>query len=171
MRQFGKAWNTQNAGKMGPTPIETNTISGYPTINKRSLHRGTERFMCQQGTVQYPPTRPIFTQYASGGCVPVCAAEISPPRQVRWIYLMHAHGGNPPIDLTYYIHNPAHVHVCLMVYDHCSSQFAVLTYQEDWFKAMDPNNVIPDANTMLIYGPHTVMAITRKAMIAVDFEN
>ena len=125
--------------------------------------------MFRQGYRNLPPARPLFTRYASGGCVPICAAEISPAGEVRWIYMIHAHGGNNPLNVAAMAFRPREVYVCMVISNaDGTSLWAAENLQDTFFEALDPGNVIPNANAMLIYGNHTTLVITRKAMVAVE---
>jgi len=129
---------------------------------------GENHVMFQRGEKHFPPARPLFTQNAAGGCVPICAAELTPAGEVKWIYLIHAHGGNNPRDVAAWAFNPSHVYVCMMVYSEEASLWGATNLQDTFFEALDPGNAIPDANATLIYGPHKSLVITRKAMVAVE---
>jgi len=166
MNAFGRILNTAGLNQGGLMPLEANPPLNYPTVNPLSMRNAQERLMFQQGLIQNPPVQPIFTQHASGGCVPICAAEITPPRTVNWIYLMHGHGGNMPLNVAAAV--PANVYVCMLVYSGASSLWAAQNLQGQYFQALDPGNIIPNANALLIFGNHTKLAISRQAMIAVD---
>jgi hypothetical protein len=56
----------------------------------------------------------------------------------------------------------------MMVHSGASSWWGAQNMQVTYFAALDPTNVIPNANALLIYGPHTTLAITRQARIAVE---
>ena len=168
MNAFGRILNTAGLNQGGLMRLEAAPPVAYPTMSPNSLVNALEMFMFQQGAIAQPPTRPIFTQHAAGGCVPICAAEITPPRTVDWIYLMHGHGGNNPLNVAAAAVNPANVYVCMLVYSGASGFWAAQNLQGAFFAALDPGNVIPNANALLIYGNHTKLAITRQAMIAVD---
>ena len=150
--------------------IEAFPLLTYPTTGGRALVNAREMFMHQQGAIDHPPVRAIFTKHASGGCVPICAAEITQvghTRTVNWIYLMHGHYANYPVNIAAHAANPANVYVCMLVYNLHHSFYAAANMQDTYFNSLDPNGVIPDANALLIYGDHTALAITTQAMIAV----
>jgi hypothetical protein len=168
MNGFGRVVDTSDFQRGGLMDLEGAPPTTYPSISPQSFHNPLEMFMHQRGEFQMPPDSLTFTLSASGGCVPICAAEITPPRTVEWIYLMHAHGGNNPKNVSVYAENPENVYVCMMVYSGASSLWAAQYMQDAFFAALDPSNVIPNANALLIYGPHTTLAITRQARIAVE---
>jgi hypothetical protein len=169
MNAFGRILNTTaGLAQGGLLPLEAAPPLTYPSISPHSMRNAHEMLMYQQGLINNPPARPIFTLHASGGCVPICAAEIAPPRTVTSIYLMHAHWGNNPVNVAAVAANPANVYVCMLVYSGASSLWGAINLQDTFFQALDPGNVIPNANALLIYGNHTTLAITRQAMIAVD---
>ncbi|HRD50766.1 MAG: hypothetical protein JNK95_09770 [Candidatus Competibacter sp.] len=168
MNAFGRILNTAGLAQGGLLQLEAAPPLTYPSISPNSMRNAQEMFMFQQGLINNPPARPIYTLHASGGCVPICAAEITPPRTVNWIYLMHAHGGNDPLNVAAAAANPANVYVCMLVYSGASSLWAAQNCQGTFFTALDPANAIPNANALLIYGAHTTLVISRQAMIAVD---
>lgn len=168
MRQFGRTLDTTGLAPGGLIQLEGPHQLKYPTISPQSMVNANEKMMFQQGAINNPPVRPIFTQNASGGCIPVCAAEISAGRKVDWIYLMHQHGGNNPLNIAAAATNPNNVYVCLMVFSGASSLWAAENMQDSIFEALDPNDDIPQANALLIFGNHTRLVITRQAMVAVD---
>lgn len=167
MRAFGRILDTTGMPYGGPMQLEGAPILHRPTISPHSMVNEQQRPMFQQGVIQNPPVTIQSTYDASGGCVPICAAEITPVRNVRWTYLMHGHGGNMPHDVVVGAFNPLDVYVCMMVYSVASSLYAAQEFQSSYFEALDPNNVIPNANALLIYGDHTSLVISRQAMIAV----
>jgi hypothetical protein len=168
MNAFGRVVDTSNFQRGGLMDLEGAPTATYPSISPQSLHSALEMLMYQRGMQQMPPDSLIYTLNASGGCVPICAAEITPPRTVEWIYLMHAHGGNNPRNVSVFAENPENVFVCMMVHSGASSWWGAQNMQDAYFTALDPTNVIPNANALLIYGPHTTLAITRQARIAVE---
>ena len=172
MNAFGRILNTVGLNQGGLMPLEGNPPFRYPTVRPHTIRNGVnlglEMMMFQTGAIAMPPIRPIWTRYASGGCVPICAAEITPARVVLWTYLMHGHGGNMPVNVAAAAANPADVYVCMMVYSGASSFYAAQNFQDDYFAALDPGNAIPNANALLIYGDHTQLVITKQAMIAVE---
>lgn len=170
MRSFGRQLTANGLPRGGPMPIEAMPLPRYPTISPASITNALEMPMRQRGAIHAPPTRPIFTQSASGGCVPVCACGITPPRTVDWIYLMHGHGGNPPLNVTTQPTNPQHIYICMMVYSGASSVYAATEFQGYYFEALDPNDVIPANNALLIFGDYTKLVITRQGMVAVNIE-
>jgi hypothetical protein len=168
MRSFGRVIDTTGFQRGGLMDLEGAPPATYPSINPLSLHNALEMFMNQRGEQQLPPDSLIYTRSAAGGCVPICAAEITAPRTVEWIYLMHAHGGNNPRNVSVWAEDLQNVYVCMMVYSGAAGWWGAQHMQSTFFEALDPTNVIPDANALLIYGPHTSLAITRQARIAVD---
>jgi hypothetical protein len=117
---------------------------------------------------------PIWTKDASGGCVPICAAEVTPGgvRTVQWIYLFHGYGTNLGLDLTRYMTTAANVYVAFLVYSGrgplwTTSYHIATTGQGDYFRALDPNDRIPNANALLIYGDFTSLGITPNPNIGV----
>ena len=170
MRQFGRKIVTSGAQPGGLLPIEATMAQGYPSINVRSLLNARELRMHQLGVVSRPPAQILGTQYASAGCVPICAAEITPPRTVDWIYLIHGHQPNFPQDLAAIAANPANVYVCMLGSSEGHGEWWAEHALGIYFQHLDPGDRIPNNNALLIYGPQTQVVITRQAVLAVSIE-
>jgi hypothetical protein len=171
MRKFGRVLETAalERGAMMSLAGEVAGLETYPSIGAENLTGALEMFMNNRGDPQWPPDGYIFTTNATGGCIPICAAEITPEGTVEWIYLMHSHGGNDPINVSACAENLENVYVCIMVStEDGSSLWGANNSSERLFEVLDPQNVIPDKNALLIYGPHKALVISKLAQIAVD---
>jgi len=138
---FGRILNVAGAvtPRGGPVPINLPGYPAvYPSIAPESIQNGVEYFMFQTGIIYTPPTVPLFTRLAAGGCVPICACEINAAGQVLWTYLMHGHGGNNPLNVAGVAGNVANVFICMSVYSGASSFWAAQNMQGTFFSALDP---------------------------------
>jgi hypothetical protein len=151
-----------------PVPINT-----YPELNLNGQANLVERGMYVTdrnplGDVQQPPQHPIWTNLATGGCVPICAAELTTaPRAVRWIYLFHGYGDNEGRNIATNAANVNNVYVAFVVDSSKASYDNATTGQGSYFRALDPNDRIPTANALLIYGDHNSLGISVNANLGV----
>jgi hypothetical protein len=153
-------------------------INAYPVLDLNGQANLVNRGMGQQGDAtplgdfQTPPQGAIWTTSASGGCLPVCAAEVTPgaQRTVRWIYLFHGYGGNLGRNLAAQATNLNHVYAAFMLYSERNGLWSPdnsFIGKDDFFAALDPNDRIPNNNALLIYGDFVSLAITPNAHIGV----
>ncbi len=170
---FGRVLNVAGglAARGGPVPINLPGYPAvYPSISPQSLINAQEYSMFQTPLTHQPPAVPLFTRLASGGCVPICACEINAAGQVLWTYLVHAHGFNYPINVVANALNPMHVFICMNVYSGTHSPWSALNQQGPFFAALDPMNVIPNVNALLIYSDHTDLVLTKQGRVAVSIQ-
>ncbi|OHX37404.1 hypothetical protein BJL95_02455 [Methylomonas sp. LWB] len=113
--------------------------------------------------------RALWTCWATGGCVPVAAAEVDPgfPRKVRWISLTHCTGGNLPSTLTQGATNWARVYVIFVVNSGSHSGHNVEMHVEAYIDALPGKDQIPPNNIFVVYGPHASLAISPTGLVGV----
>jgi hypothetical protein len=166
-------------GVGGAVNIESPPPQGLlPHCNLNHVQYAIQRKMRIQGDLDpgefeiAPVQNAIWTNEASGGCLPICAAEIhfdtQNMRHVMWTYLFHGFGTNYGLDITKSASNPKNIYVVFM----CNSaQFHGLDRCfagiDPYMEVLDPQNVIPDQNATLIYAPSESLAITHDAKIGV----
>jgi hypothetical protein len=173
MRKFGRVLDTTAStferGAMLSLDGDVERLETSPSISDANLVGAHEMFMQSRGELEWSPEGSIYTRNATGGCIPICAAEITPGGEVKWIYLVHTHGGNDPMNLSASADEPENVYVCIMVStEDGSSLWGAKNSSERLFKVLDPRDVIPDENALLIYGAHKDLLISKEAKIAVD---
>jgi hypothetical protein len=152
----------------GPHRIEDPPPQGnLPHINLNHNPAVVKRGMGSPGTIETPPLRNSFwTNDASGGCVPICAAEIDSSvqnvRTVRWLYLVHGTSMNLGLDITARATNPDNIYVVFL----CNSE-TILSLDQAltreipvYMPHLDPGNRIDNQHAMLIYAPSRSLAIT-----------
>lgn len=176
MDGFGRVLDTTNLPQGGLIDLESQPpFAAYPSIdhNHAALQNALPMSMNDQMLEPlYTPTNAIYTELATGGCVPICAAEITPaqgtsPRTVRWIYLLHATGRNLPKNVSVWAEELDHVYVCMMVHSGASASLqTAAAVQSEYFARLDPTHAIPNANALLIYGTQSSLVITQTAQIA-----
>jgi len=170
---FGRVLNVAGglAPRGGPVPINLPGYPAvYPSIAPESLANAQEYSMFQSPPIHQPPVVPIFTRLATGGCVPICACEINAAGQVLWTYLVHAHGVNYPINVAAAAVNPVDVYICMNIYSTTHSLWAARHQQGGFFATLDPMNVIPNANALLIYSDHSELVLTKQGRVAISIE-
>ena len=145
MNDFGRLLDTTagNFARGAPLAIEgPDPINTYPVLNLDGQPHLVERQMFQAGAVENPPQHAHWTNAAAGGCVPICATEVAPgfPRQVRWLYLFHGHGGNMGINIAAGATNPQHVYVAFLLYAPRNGIWEnySFTARNEFFHALDP---------------------------------
>ncbi len=176
MRAFGRV--IRNGDGMAPLAPPV-AIEGAPAINQVPVldldgRAGlTELSMFVQGAIAPPGNASLWTINASGGCVPIVAAEIVPGavRTVSWTYLIHATGVNLPLSLDGHIGTAANVYVVILGNSGTHSEWAAESGQGAYLDALDPNNRIPNANAVAIWAPYGSLGITPAANVGVLHQN
>ena len=186
MTQVGRIFQTANAVALGGASAITATpMAAMPLLAvdgagaRREITMSTTGGATTRGLtdvlaapVPYPAPA-MFTLGAAGGCVPIAAAEITPAvgqgqPVVRWTYLLHGHGGNMGINLVTAAANPAHVYIAFMFNSaNVSLGYAQENESAQYLEALAPGNAIPDQNVLMLYGPHSSLAITGSGLIGV----
>lgn len=177
MNGFGRIIDTTVLPAGGLMNLEDQgPFTAFPQINNNNavLVNALPKFMNDNPLEpEYAPTLSIYTQLATGGCVPICAAEITPaqgttPRTVNWTYLIHATGTNLPKNVSVWADDPNNVYVCMMV--HSGAVGSIHTAPSTltvFFDKLDPTGAIPNANALMIFGPQSSLVITPAGQIAV----
>jgi hypothetical protein len=172
MQAFGRVIkNGDGTAPLGPAvAIElapaTNRV---PVLNLDGRAGLSELSMFVRGAIAPPGNTTLWTINASGGCVPIIAAEIVPgmPRTVSWTYLIHATGTNLPRSLDGHIGTAANVYVVVLGNSSTHSEWAAEEGQGIYLEALDPNNRIPNANAVAIWAPYGSLGITPAANVGV----
>ena len=161
----GGPWNAGPAMNIeGPLPM-----GQYPVLNIDGHPRLQNMPMFKSGTVDFGPnTKAYWTNLATGGCASICAAEVALlPRAVQWIFLFHGHGGNMGIDIAAQATNPANVYTVFLYNSSVNPTHNAHSEPKQYMENLDPTDQIPSANTLLIYGDFSSLAITPAAAIGV----
>jgi hypothetical protein len=171
--------NTVIRGTGGPMNIESPPPQGLlPHCNLNHVIYAVRREMYKDGYVDggdiefAQVENAYWTNQATGGCMPICAAEVHVDtqnrRHVLWTYLYHGFAGNFGKNITENATNANHIYAVMMCNtDNFHSLEAALNEVKYYMAVLDPQNQIPDQNAMLIYAPASSLAITSNAMIGV----
>jgi hypothetical protein len=185
MKAFGKVCDADKLN-LAPGPAwrmdEPSWINSYPVLDLNGFTQLTEVRMFQNGTLVTDGIGACWTQGATEGCIPVCAAEFGEKAAkkkksgvgaaVDWIYLVHCHGnGRGVVGTELPISNPAKVFVVALHYaPKITLDGDSWVYQKEICETLDPKNQIPRDNTYILRGsdaPFSTLAISPTGLVGV----
>lgn len=168
MRKFGRIQlESKYSIPGGPIDIDVPRPPCLPLADFKKLSGATEVAMWEQVMLPKPKSG-LFTTDASGGCVPIAAAEITPERKVAWIYLSHATSERNVQDLTLASNDPKNIFVCMLMSKegHVDLTAGRQILESEYMPGLDPQNKIPDKNALLIFSKSVGLWVSCKGKIA-----